>query len=45
MMRSWVLATKHMPETHTGLHIAQRIDEIRNDFGIAKENVTGIIWM
>ena len=42
MMRSGVLATKHMPETHTGLHIAQRIDEIRNDFGIAKENVTGI---
>ena len=28
MMRSGVLATKHMPETHTGLHIAQRIDEI-----------------
>ena len=42
MMRSGVLATKHMPETHTGLHIAQRIDQIRNEFGIAKENVAGI---
>ena len=42
MMRSGVVATKHMPETHTGLHIAQRIDQIRNEFGIAKENVAGI---
>ena len=31
-----------MPETHTGLHIAQRKDQIRNEFGIAKENVAGI---
>ena len=42
MMRSGVLATQHMPEAHTGLHIAQRIDEIRNEFGIAKENITGV---
>ena len=44
MMRSGVLTTKHMPETHTGLHIVQRIDQISNDFGFPKENVAGITW-
>ena len=42
MMRSGDLATKHMPESHTGLHIAQRVNQIREEFGIAKENVAGI---
>ena len=42
MMRSGVLATKHMPESHTGLHIAQRVNQIREEFGIAKENVARI---
>ena len=42
MMRSGVLATRHMPETHTGLHIAKRIDERRYEFGISKEHVAGI---
>ena len=41
-MRSGVLATKHMPESHTGLYIAQRVNQIREEFGIAKENVAGI---
>ena len=37
MMRSGVLATRHMPEMHTGLNIATRIDEIRKEFEIDRE--------
>ena len=42
MMRSGVLATKHMRQSHTGLHIAQRVNQIREEFRIAKENVARI---
>ena len=42
MMRSGVLGTRHMPEVHTGLNIASRIDEIRKEFHINIENAAGI---
>ena len=42
MMRTGVLGTRHMPEVHTGLNIASRIDEIRKEFHINIENVAGI---
>ena len=42
MMRSGVLGARHMPEVHTGLNIASRIDEIRKEFHINIENVGGI---
>ena len=42
MMRSGVLGTRHMPEIHTGLNIATRIDKIRKEFQISSENVVGI---
>ncbi len=41
-MRSSVLATKHMPEKHSGANIAFRIEEIRAEFEIGKEQITGI---
>ena len=37
MMRSGVLATRQMPQMHTGLNIATRIDEIRKEFEINRE--------
>ena len=42
MMRSGVLATRHMPEMHTGLNIATTIDEIRKEFEIDRENCWNI---
>ncbi len=42
IMKSGVLATRHMPEKHSGLNIATRIDEIREEFGIKPEQVAGI---
>ena len=41
-MKSGVLATRHMPEMHTGLNIATRIDEIRKEYQINSERVAGI---
>ena len=37
MMRSGVLATRHMPEMHTGLNIGTRIDEVRKEFELDRE--------
>ena len=42
IMKSGVLATRHMPEIHTGLNIATRIDEIRKEYEITREKVAGI---
>ena len=42
MMRSGVLATRHMLEMHTGLNIATRIDEMRKEFEIDRERIVGI---
>ena len=41
-MRSGVLATRHMPEQHTGLNIATRIHDIVQEFKIPEEKVAGI---
>lgn len=41
-LRSGVLATRHMPESHSGVNIAAKIESIREEFGIKKENVAGI---
>lgn len=41
-MRSGVLATRSMPEKHTGQNIAARIYQIREEFGIKKAHVAGV---
>ena len=38
-LRSGVLATRHMPEKHSGVNIAERIDDIRKEFGIPTDHI------